>query len=107
MSVYLDAAREAAARLYDPALSLNPFPLPKLKDDSTRPLLVVMTAEASVVEALSALDVRGEFEIIASPTAHLLSPSERFEHAQLFSDASWRQEILAGASREGARDRCG
>lgn len=98
MRIYLDAAREAAARLHDPLLSTHPFPLPTPTGNSTRPLLVVMTAEAVALEALSALDVRGEFEIIASPAAQLFSPSERAEHAHLFSNASKKPSRARRAS---------
>ncbi|EJD45878.1 hypothetical protein AURDEDRAFT_124352 [Auricularia subglabra TFB-10046 SS5] len=103
MQVYFDAAQEAAARLYDPVLATHPFPAPV--DNATRPLLVVMTAEAGVLEAISALDVRGAFEIVASPVDHLFSPSERAEYGRLFSapssnGSSWRQENLADASQD-------
>lgn len=102
MSVYLQAAQLAHARLYDP--TLTPTPWPARKDGAPRPLLVVWTAESGVVEKLIALDVRREFEIILTPSAEFTE--KQLQEYQIVFNATaesnlarrWEQKELANAS---------
>ncbi|EJD45610.1 hypothetical protein AURDEDRAFT_165467 [Auricularia subglabra TFB-10046 SS5] len=102
LSVYLQAARLAHARLYDRTLTPNPWTA--RKDGDPRPLLVVWTAESGVVEKLTALDVKREFDIILTPSAEF-TPAQLEEYQRVFNSTGtptlarrWEQKELSSAS---------
>lgn len=86
MSVYFHAARLALARLYSRRFTPTPF---TKSSNGPKPLLVIMTAEAGVVESIAALDKDRQFETILTPSEEL-TPAQKAEFDKVFSPSTPR-----------------
>ncbi|EJD50137.1 hypothetical protein AURDEDRAFT_112281 [Auricularia subglabra TFB-10046 SS5] len=85
LSVYFDACHLALNLLYTPSVSPSPHKFKPPAANGTKPLLVVMSAEAGIVEKLQALDKKSEFEIILSPSLEgELTAAQQEEYTRIF-----------------------
>ncbi|EJD54396.1 hypothetical protein AURDEDRAFT_148185 [Auricularia subglabra TFB-10046 SS5] len=87
MSVYFHAAKLAVARLYSGRFTSTPF---SGSSNRPKPLLVIMTAEAGIVESIAALDKDKQFEVILTPSEEL-TPAQKAEFDRVFVSSAPRR----------------
>lgn len=85
LSVYFNACQLALKLLYTPSVSPSPHRFKPPAENGSKPLLVVMSAEAGIVEKLEALDKKKQFEIILSPSLEgELTAVQEEEYTRIF-----------------------